>query len=90
VPATGSGIVNGVLDLSISQAVAGQSSGTVQGWVTSKLNGMGITSASATNIMYVLPGDVSFGGAAAYAYVNSYLSVYWNTYSDDLQVLVRM
>lgn len=78
-----------MLDLTLSdKVVSGQTSGTVQGWVTTAVNQLNL-SATYSNIMYVLPASVSFGGAAAYAYIGSSLSVYWKQYATHLQVLVH-
>lgn len=92
VPATGTNsaypIVNGVLDLSINNNVGGVSSGTVEDYVDTALSGINLGS-NHHQIMYVLPQSVNFNGAAAYAYVNGGKSVYWNTYSSTLLVLVH-
>lgn len=67
----------------------GVDSGPIRDAVTTKLADLGITSASYSHVMHVMPGAVSLGGAAAYAYVNWYLSVYSNGYARVLLVLMH-
>ena len=78
-----------MLELTLSgYTVSGQSSGTVQGWVTTALESkLGFSPQTGfTHVLYILPQSVSFGDAAAYAYINYYLSVYLDTYSSVLLV----
>lgn len=71
-PAVGSNIVNGVMELKLTtKTVSGQSSSTVENWVNEQLDSMGLGT-KYTHTMLVLPGNVNFGGAAAYAYVGEY------------------
>lgn len=67
----------------------GAESGPVQDAVTSALSGLGIGSSTFTHVMYIMPPGVSLGGAAAFAYVNWYLSVYADTYARSLLVLMH-
>ena len=39
--------------------------------------------------MYVFPGNVDFGGAAAYAYLPGTTSFYWDTYASMYIVLMH-
>jgi len=66
------------------------SSGTVEGWVTDALDGKGIGASTSSHIMYVLPTPgVDFGGAAAYAYINWYRSVFRSSSAGTLLVLMH-
>jgi hypothetical protein len=67
VPATGSGIVGGVLEVTIPNQISGKDSGTVTGWVDDKMSTLNL--GSFTHTIYVLPLSVKFNGAAAFAYV---------------------
>jgi hypothetical protein len=88
VPATFTPNNNGVVELTLSQAVNGVSSGTVEGYVNAALSTV-TAGIDYDQTMYVLPGKVAFNGAAAYAYMNGNRAVFWNTYSSTLLVLVH-
>ena len=83
VPAQGANIVDGVVQLTIGINVNGVSDGTVKNAVTTAGNALfGDISAQADHVMYALPSNTS-GSWIAYAYVDSWLSVYndnWATY----------
>jgi hypothetical protein len=76
VPGTGPNIVDGVMEISISQSVNGVSSGTVEGYVKTKLSQLGYNLSSYTHTMVVVPAQVDFGGAAAWAYMPGDFSFY--------------
>ena len=51
---------------------------------------LGLTTYNAfDHIMYVMPESVQFNGAAAFAYIGWYRSVFWNIYASHLQVQVH-
>jgi hypothetical protein len=83
VPAVGANIVDGVASLTISIDVKDVSDGTVRNAVTAAGNVLfGDIRAQADHVMYALPSNTS-GSWIAYAYVDSWLSVYndkWATY----------
>lgn len=68
---------------------AGSTSSEIQGYVTSALDTLGINSGTYSHVLYVMPAGVSLNGAAAFAYVGWYLSVFANTYARTLLVLMH-
>merc|ERR1719266_1513904 len=89
-PATGnSNIVNGVVEVTLSQNTQGVDRYTVEGWVDTAAAAVVGSLTQWTLAMYVLPGGVCFNGAAAYAYINAWKSVYLNTYASYPVVLVH-
>jgi len=77
------------MDLTIPYSVSGVSSGTVEGWVATALSALSIANDSFSHTMFVLPEAVDFGGAAAYAYVNSHRSVYDGAQAKNILVLMH-
>lgn len=78
-PATGPGVSNGVMEITIPQNVKGIASYVVQNAITENLGGKPL---NADHVMYCLPPGTT-GGWIAYAYTNHWLSVYndkWCTY----------
>jgi hypothetical protein len=76
------GIVSGVVTVTISNTISGASDGTIRNAVTSALNAAGFpTPGQAQHIMYCLPPGTS-GSWIAYAYVDSWLSVYNNQWCN--------
>lgn len=90
-PGTGNGLVNGVLDLTLTQKTNGVPSTTVQAWVTRMLGSDGINfpSQKYDHVIYVFPQGVNFYGSAAYAYLWGGLSVFWNRYVSLYIVLLH-
>jgi len=90
-PGVGTDIVDGVMELTLdNKSISGQSSYTVENWVTEALsNKQGWNLNAHTHVMYILPEAVNFGGAAAYAYLGSYTSVFWNKYASMHLVLMH-
>ena len=90
VPAAGDPrIVNGVMEVPITQNVAGVASGDAVNWVKAEaqsLLGTAIDINSFTQIMVVLPDEVSWGGAAAWAYLPGKLSAFRDNYSYRMGV----
>lgn len=76
-------IVDGVIEVTIDQVVSGTSDSTVRNAVTSALNAkLGYQAASRfDHVMYALPPGTN-GGWIAYAYINSWLSVYNNNWAS--------
>jgi hypothetical protein len=77
-------IFDGVIEVTIDQSVSGLDNSTVRNAVTTALNEkLGYPASSRfDHVMYALPSGTN-GGWIAYAYVNSWLSVYnnnWATY----------
>jgi len=87
-------IKNGVLEVPITQNCGGVSSGTVVNYNTDAaqaiLNAKGL---SLTNdfdqIMHILPDEVSWGGAAAWAYLPGTISAFKDSYSYRMGVQVH-
>ncbi len=90
VPAAGDPlIVNGVMEVPITQNVEGVASGDAVNWVKAEaqsLLGSAIDINSFTQIMVVLPDEVSWGGAAAWAYLPGKLSAFRDAYSYRMGV----
>jgi len=89
IKATGNEFENGVMDLTISQNVSGRLAQDVENDVTDKLLKMGFDSSTYDNIMYILPDEVNFEGAAAYAYLNGHLSIFSNHWASKQYVLMH-
>ena len=85
-------IVNGVLEVPITEPVANVDSGTVVNWVTAAANlllqGTGVNVDSFTQQMVIAPDGVSWGGAAAWAYLPGTLSAFQSTYATHMGVQV--
>ena len=89
-PASGPDIVNGAAEITLTQNSNGVDRYTVHGWVDNYIAANYPDWPSQFHhIMYVLPQNVNFNGAAAYAYIGNYKSVYWNTYASRLTVLMH-
>jgi hydroxymethylpyrimidine pyrophosphatase-like HAD family hydrolase len=69
-------IQNGVIEIDVPSIYSRIDSRIVQDAINAKLEGLSITSSSYSHIMHVMPEQVNL--AAAYAYINWYLSVYGN------------
>jgi hypothetical protein len=75
-------VVNGVVTVTISNTIIGASDSAIRSAVTSALNAAGFsTPGQAQHIMYCLPPGTSEGWIA-YAYINSWLSVYNNEWCN--------
>jgi hypothetical protein len=79
-PAQGSGIQNGVLEITVRQNIVNMLWRTVQNFVVSELYNKGISIATHDNIIMVLPAEVDFEGAAAFSYTTQQMSVYKDIY----------
>ena len=88
-PATGTDINGGVVKVVIGSVVNGVDRGTVQSWVDSVVNKKFGNLAQWDHLMYVFPDSVDFRGAAAYAYLNHYHSVYMGRYGSFIGVQVH-
>jgi len=89
-PATGTGITNGGVAITLEQNSTDVNRFTVHGWVDNWISSNHPTWPSDFNhIMYVLPGNVNFTGAAAYAYIGNYKSVYRDNAASKLTVLMH-
>lgn len=90
VPATGEDIAHGVANIYINMDVNGVNSGTVNNAaIAAATRKFGALSARFDHVMVVLPTGVSFGSAAAYAWVGGYLSVYRERYATSTFVQVH-
>lgn len=90
VPATGySQINNGVIDVTVNYDVSGKNSETVESYAIAAVQAIVTDESQWDHVMYVLPNEVNFNGVSAYAYLNLYRSVYWDTYSSKLLVLMH-
>ena len=85
-------IVNGVMEVPITDNVSGVASGTVVNWVTTAANalldGSGISLNSFTQIMHVIPDEADWGGAAAWAYLPGRVSAFRDAYANRMGVQV--
>jgi len=88
-PATGSRFSGGIMELELTQNIAGLFSEDVEEDVTDELELiLGVDLSSYTNIMYILPDEVNFNGAA-YAYLDGRISVVSNQYVSYQYVLIH-
>jgi len=78
-PAEGVNITNGVIEISILHDVKDVAWKTVQNFVTSELYNRYISIANYDNVIMVLPSEVDFDGAAAFAYIGRQIGVYKDT-----------
>jgi hypothetical protein len=89
VKAKGTNIANGVAEVKVRYNMAGRTATRVEEWV----DGMAPTVVGSlsqwTHVVYILPQDVNFQGAAGYAYVGSWKSVMFNLYASDVLVQVH-
>eukprot|EP00559_Dactyliosolen_fragilissimus_P002113 CAMPEP_0184871582 /NCGR_PEP_ID=MMETSP0580-20130426/40802_1 /TAXON_ID=1118495 /ORGANISM="Dactyliosolen fragilissimus" /LENGTH=1122 /DNA_ID=CAMNT_0027374259 /DNA_START=125 /DNA_END=3490 /DNA_ORIENTATION=- len=87
----GNGLVNGVREIYLDQATAGIDKDTVDRWVWDKLgsNGINFPLNSYDHYIYVMPGNVNFEGAAAYACLWCPKSVYFDIQASNYQVLLH-
>ena len=90
-PASGEHIVNGVLKITLNMNVVGVGSNAVHNAAVQEANRvLGYTIKNKFDKVIVsLPPEVNFKGAAAYAYVNGWLSVYRYNYTTKLPVLMH-
>jgi hypothetical protein len=82
-------IANGVMEVPINNNVTGVASGTVVNWVTAEaqnLLGTDININSFTQIMIVAPDEVSWNGAAAWAYLPGRVSAFRDNYANRMGV----
>merc|ERR1719469_1796112 len=78
------------MNIALTQNIAGLYSQDVEDLVTNELElTSGLELSLYTNVMYVLPGEVNFSGAAAYAYLNGRLSVVSNLHVSIQHVLIH-
>lgn len=83
----GNSITNGVYGVTVPENVVGVDRSTVHGYVNNAATlALGTLTSQYDYVMQCLPPGVSMGGAAAYAYVNSWLSVYGDGYCKHLTV----
>ena len=87
-PAVGNNIVNGVMELTIPQNVKDVGWKSVQHYVTGELYNSGVSMADHDNIVIVLPSQVDFQGAAAWAYVSYNIGVFKDTFIRYQLVMV--
>lgn len=82
-PANSEPIIDGVIEVTIDQVISGTDNSVVRNAVTSALNSkLGYQAASRfDHVMYALPPGTN-GGWIAYAYINSWLSVYNNDWAS--------
>lgn len=84
IPATGTGITNGFMTVTIDKNVEGEFARIVETWVTDVI---GIPSYD--HVVYLLPAKVNFGSISAYA-VGNYLTVFSEAGKDDLSTAVHV
>jgi len=89
VPAAGTGIVNGVLDVTVDVDLAGMDSGTAVNYAVGAAQAQVGVLTQWTQHMVVLPSNVNFGGAAAWAYINGVQSAYLNQYASHVVVQIH-
>jgi len=88
--ATGGNITDGVVEVTLNGInVTGLDRFTVEDYVTDALPTFVDNLAPYEHIMYIVPDSVSFGGAAAYAYVGGTISQYRSKYSYQLICLMH-
>jgi len=87
--ANGSGFSGGVMELELTLNIDNLLSDDVEDHVTDELFKNSFNPSTYTNVMYVLPKEVNFEGAAAYGYVNGRLSVFSNHYVSKQYVLMH-
>ena len=80
-----------MLELYLEQETEGVDKSVVDRWVWDKLgsNGINFPLSSVDHYMYVMPGNVEFGGAAAYACVWCPKTVYRENQASNYQVLLH-
>jgi hypothetical protein len=90
-PATGTDITDGVMEVVLPERVVnGTNCVTVEDWVDDAVEAKVSGSLSQwDHLMYVLPDSVDFDGAVAYAYVNSYKSVFKGGYASYMGVQIH-
>jgi hypothetical protein len=89
-PATGTGITEGVMEVVLTgKVVSGTYRSIVEGWVDDAVKAKFGNLNQWNHLMYVLPTSVDFGGAAAYAFVNSYKSVFMGRYASYMGVQIH-
>jgi hypothetical protein len=88
---TGSDITNGVLEIEVPYSLNGVDRYTAMDHAVAETQRVlgSSTYNSFDHIMYVMPLYVDFGGAAAFAYIGWYRSVFMNQYASHLQVQVH-
>jgi len=86
-------IENGVMTAQITNNVAGVSSNTVMNWVTDAamalLVSKGLTYSDYTQVMHILPSEVDWNGAAAWAYLPGSVSAFQDNYADRMGVQIH-
>jgi len=78
-PAEGENITDGVIEISILHYVKDVAWKSVQNFVMSELYNRNISIANFDNVIMVLPSEVDFDGAAAFAYIGQQIGVYKDT-----------
>ena len=77
------------MELTLEQNIAGELAEDVERDVFDELKRTGFNHSSYTNVMYILPAEVKFGGQAGYAYLNGSLSVIRNEYASFPYILMH-
>jgi hypothetical protein len=89
-PATGTGITDGVMEVVLTgRVVSGIWRKIVEEWVDNVVIANFGNLNQWNHLMYVFPENVDFGTAAAYAQVNGYKSVYKGAYASLMGVQVH-
>jgi len=89
VPATGTNVVGGVVDLTIPHIVSGRTKEDVESWASDAFQAAFGEYAQWSHVMFVLPSSVVFGKAAAVGYVGWGLTIFESQYADTLLVLMH-
>lgn len=87
-PAVGTDITNGVYELRMNSYNGNNVDSSTVAWAAVGAMPSGMTDAY-DYTYYVLPGNVDFGGAAAWAYLPGTMSVYKNDYGSDYIVMLH-
>ena len=89
-PATGNGLVDGVLELYLANATNGTDKSIVDGWVMEELtNGINFPLDEVDHYIYVMPPNVDFGSAAAYACLWCPKTVYYDLIASNYEALLH-
>lgn len=89
-PATvGTGVSNGVVDIKLSESMAGRTSGKVSGWAAEAFAQQVGSYDPYTHIMYVFPSSVDFGKAAAVGFVGWKVTLFSEGHASTLLVLMH-
>jgi hypothetical protein len=90
-PATGTGITNGVMEVVLTRRIVrGVDRFMVEDWVDDAVQAKITGSLSQwDHLFYVFPASVNFSGTAAYAYVNSYKSVFSGIFATYMGVQIH-